>query len=65
MEQRRSPPERRNSGLFHSPNKQQSAEDAKLVKSLARSYIANERSIILAVVSAKNDYANQVVTDLG
>lgn len=26
--------------------------------------MANERSIILAVVSAKNDYANQVVTDL-
>lgn len=51
-------------GLFHSPNKQQSAQDAILVKSLARSYMANERSIILAVVSAKNDYANQVVTDL-
>lgn len=34
------------------------------MKSLARSYLASERSIILAVVSVKNDYANQVVTDL-
>jgi len=51
-------------GLFHSPNKQQSAEDEKLVKSLVRTYMGNERSIILAVVSAKNDCANQVVTGL-
>ena len=51
-------------GLFHAPSKQQSAGDAALVRSLVRSYMANERSIILAVVSAKNDYANQVVTGL-
>ena len=51
-------------GLFHAPSKQQSAGDAKLVQSLVRSYMSNERSIILAVVSAKNDYANQVVTGL-
>ncbi|KAI4161555.1 MAG: hypothetical protein L6R39_000045 [Caloplaca ligustica] len=51
-------------GLFHSGNKQQSSDEAKLVKSLVQRYMKNERSIILAVVSAKNDYANQIVTDL-
>ncbi|KAL9597817.1 MAG: hypothetical protein Q9219_004894 [cf. Caloplaca sp. 3 TL-2023] len=51
-------------GLFHSGNKQQSSDEAKLVKSLVQRYMRNERSIILAVVSAKNDYANQIVTDM-
>lgn len=51
-------------GLIHSDNKKQSATDVKLVSSLVQSYMANARSIILAVVSAKNDYANQVVTKL-
>ena len=51
-------------GLFHSSSKQQSSGEAKLVKSLVQRYMKNERSIILAVVSAKNDYANQIVTDL-
>ncbi|KAL8785726.1 MAG: hypothetical protein Q9213_003193 [Squamulea squamosa] len=51
-------------GLFHSGNKQQSSDQAKLVKSLVQQYMKNERSIILAVVSAKNDYANQIVTEL-
>ena len=51
-------------GLFHSGSKQQSSGEAKLVKSLVQRYMKNERSIILAVVSAKNDYANQIVTDL-
>lgn len=51
-------------GLFHSGNKQQSAHEAKLVKSLVQQYMKNERSIILAVVSAKTDYANQIVTEL-
>lgn len=51
-------------GLIHSENKKQSAMDVQLVSSLVRSYMANSRSIILAVVSAKNDYANQIVTKL-
>ncbi|KAF7503652.1 hypothetical protein GJ744_003430 [Endocarpon pusillum] len=51
-------------GLFHSGNKQQSSDEAKLVKSLVQLYMQNERSIILAVVSAMNDYANQIVTDI-
>ena len=49
-------------GLIHAESKQQSAQDVELVSSLVRDYIANPRSIVLAVVSAKNDYANQIVT---
>lgn len=49
-------------GLIHAESKQQSAQDIELVASLVRGYIANPRSIVLAVVSAKNDYANQIVT---
>ena len=51
-------------GLIHAESKQQSAKDVQLVSSLVRSYTANTRSIILAVVSAKNDYANQIVTKI-
>ncbi|KAH7028256.1 dynamin family protein [Macrophomina phaseolina] len=51
-------------GVIHAENKQQSAKDVQLVLSLVRSYMASSRSIILAVVSAKNDYANQIVTTL-
>lgn len=51
-------------GLIHSENKIQKAADIDLVQRLVRSYMSNTRSIILAVVSAKNDYANQVVLKL-
>ncbi len=51
-------------GLIHAESRHQSEKDVKLVSSLVRSYMANTRSIILAVVSAKNDYANQIVTKL-
>ena len=49
-------------GLFHAGNKAQSTEEAEIVRSLVLSYMKKQRSIILAVVSAKNDYANQIVT---
>jgi hypothetical protein len=49
-------------GLFHAGNKAQSEKDADSVKSLVTSYMKKSRSIVLAVVSAKNDYANQIVT---
>lgn len=49
-------------GLFLAGNKDQSAEDAKIVESLVISYMKKPRSIILAVVSAKNDFALQQVT---
>lgn len=43
-------------------NKDQSLEDAKLVESLVLSYMEQPRSIILAVVSAKSEFALQQVT---
>ncbi|KAI4233703.1 MAG: hypothetical protein LQ349_004242 [Xanthoria aureola] len=51
-------------GLYHSGNKRQSVDEAKLVNSLVQRYMKNTRSIILAVVSAKNDSANQIVTQM-
>ncbi|KAI9792213.1 MAG: hypothetical protein M1816_002754 [Peltula sp. TS41687] len=51
-------------GLIHSETKQQSASDVELVQDLVQSYMAESRCIILAVFSAKNDYANQIVLKL-
>ena len=51
-------------GLIHSENKKQSAADVTLVWGMVRAYMENKRSIILAVISAKNDYANQAVLKL-
>jgi hypothetical protein len=51
-------------GLIHSETKQQSAADVKLVQGVVQDYMKEQRSIILAVVSAKNDYANQIVLNL-
>lgn len=49
-------------GLFMAGNKDQTEQDAKLVQSLVLSYMEKQRSIILAVVSAKNDFVLQQVT---
>ncbi|KAH7109000.1 P-loop containing nucleoside triphosphate hydrolase protein [Dactylonectria estremocensis] len=51
-------------GLIHSETKNQSAADVRMIKDVVRGYMKEPRSIILAVVSAKNDYANQVVLKL-
>ncbi|KAI9832289.1 MAG: hypothetical protein M1819_004467 [Sarea resinae] len=48
-------------GLIHSENKLQTEADVELVKKLVQSYMKKSRSIILAVVSARNDYANQII----
>ncbi|KAF2149400.1 dynamin family protein-like protein, partial [Myriangium duriaei CBS 260.36] len=48
-------------GLIHSHNKQQSREDVHFIKQLVHEYMEEKRTIVLAVVSAKNDYANQIV----
>jgi GTPase SAR1 family protein len=48
-------------GLIHSENKTQSSADVQLVWDLVEGYISNPRTIILAIVSAKNDYANQII----
>lgn len=49
-------------GLIYSETKQQSAADIELVQEIVESYMEEPRSIILAVISAKNDYANQIVS---
>ncbi|KAI0595454.1 P-loop containing nucleoside triphosphate hydrolase protein [Biscogniauxia sp. FL1348] len=49
-------------GLFGAPDKNQSEDDSKLVENLVLSYMRQTRSIILAVVSADNPFANQPVT---
>ena len=49
-------------GLFRAGNRLQTDADAEAVTSLVLSYMKKTRSIILAVVSAKNDFANQIVT---
>lgn len=50
-------------GLFLAGNKDQSAADSAIVKSLVLDYMKRPRSIILAVVSAKSDFALQQVTE--
>lgn len=49
-------------GLFQAGTKAQSLEDSQAVMELVLSYMRKTRSIILAVVTAKNDFANQIVT---
>ena len=51
-------------GLIHSETKHQTAAEVDLVHELVQSYMKERRSIILAVVSAKNDYANQIILKL-
>ncbi|CAI7647550.1 unnamed protein product [Penicillium viridicatum] len=51
-------------GLIHSETRQQSAADVQLVQDVVQSYMGEPRSVILAVVSAKNDFANQIVLRL-
>lgn len=48
-------------GLIHSENKIQSKEDVELIKGLVDDYLKEKRTIVMAVVSAKNDYANQII----
>ncbi|KAK3290544.1 P-loop containing nucleoside triphosphate hydrolase protein [Chaetomium fimeti] len=51
-------------GLIHSETKNQTASDVHLIQDVVKSYMREPRCIILAVVSAKNDFANQVVLKL-
>jgi hypothetical protein len=48
-------------GLIHTSSGSQQASDVELVSSLVGSYMKNERTIILAVVTAMNDFQNQIV----
>ena len=49
-------------GLFLAGNRDQSDADARVVEELVLSYMKKPRTIILAVVSAKSDFALQQVT---
>jgi GTP-binding protein EngB required for normal cell division len=49
-------------GLFQASSRSQSDADSDTVKSLVLRYMRSPRSIILAVVSAKNDFNNQSIT---
>lgn len=51
-------------GLYHGPDEQQNTSGIAYVESLVRSYIENPRSVILAVISAKNELALQKITTL-
>jgi len=51
-------------GLFRAGNSDQSVDDATTVHKMVRGYMKRPRSIILAVVSAKSDFALQDVTEL-
>jgi hypothetical protein len=51
-------------GLIHTTNKAQTMADKELILNLVKQYMTNSRTIILAVVSAKNDFANQIILDL-
>jgi hypothetical protein len=51
-------------GLFQVGNSKQSLEDASTVRKMVRGYMRRRRSIILAVVSAKSDFALQEVTQI-
>lgn len=51
-------------GLIHSEGKHLSGDDVKLITDIVKSYMKEPRSVILAVISAKNDYPNQIVLNL-
>ncbi|KAF4207309.1 hypothetical protein CNMCM8927_003583 [Aspergillus lentulus] len=48
-------------GLFHNPTRYQTAEDRVIIRKLIEGYITDKRTIILAVMDARNNLANQEV----
>lgn len=51
-------------GLFLAGNSTQSVDEAPVVRQIVTDYMTRPRSIILAVVSAAYEFANQIVTQL-
>jgi hypothetical protein len=51
-------------GLIHSKTNNQTTSGVELIQDVVQSYMRVPRCIILAVVSAKNDFANQIVLKL-
>ncbi|KIX03127.1 uncharacterized protein Z518_06677 [Rhinocladiella mackenziei CBS 650.93] len=48
-------------GLFHNPTIYQTKEDLEIIRTLIMDYISDPRTIILAVMDARNNLANQEV----
>ncbi|KAI9759619.1 MAG: hypothetical protein M4579_002187 [Chaenotheca gracillima] len=48
-------------GLFHNPTKYQTEEDRLIIRNLIENYITDKRTIILAVMDARYNLANQEV----
>ncbi|KFY29107.1 hypothetical protein V491_00184 [Pseudogymnoascus sp. VKM F-3775] len=48
-------------GLFHNPTKYQTEEDKAIIRGLIEHYITDPRTIIMAVLDARNNLANQEV----
>lgn len=48
-------------GLIHSETKYNSGADVRTIQEIVQRYMQEPRSVILAVISAKNDFANQIV----
>ncbi|XWX00709.1 hypothetical protein V2A60_008730 [Cordyceps javanica] len=48
-------------GLFHNPTKYQTREDLDIIRGLIENYTTDARTIILAVMDARNNLANQEV----
>lgn len=51
-------------GIFRAGNREQSVDDAATVKRMVKGHMRRPRSIILAVVSAKSDFALQEITEI-
>ena len=51
-------------GLIHATRSSQTEEDVHASRALTEEYLKNKRTIVLAVISAKNDYANQIIVHL-
>ncbi|KAB8275847.1 P-loop containing nucleoside triphosphate hydrolase protein [Aspergillus minisclerotigenes] len=51
-------------GLFHNPTQYQTLEDRAIIRDLIEKYITDKRTIILAVMDARNNLANQEVFNM-
>ncbi|KAK0641877.1 P-loop containing nucleoside triphosphate hydrolase protein [Cercophora newfieldiana] len=51
-------------GVIHSQTKHQTSSDVELIQDVVQGYMKEARCVILAVIQASNDYANQIVLKL-
>ena len=51
-------------GLIHATSGQQNQEDVAATHFLTEMYLRSRRTIVLAVIAASNDYANQIIISL-